>query len=249
MNAKPDHSVLNELRDEIALLRKEIHGFRKSSAVKFSPIWPENVITESDDRVYSGFLGLVSEELYEGMVDCPMRDQCHQAFMQFLKETGMYNAQSNYNPEIAKKYAEKLSFLKTTAPYQKCSQCFEETERLFEKQRHLTLSPGHLDQNFPEIDALSLIPTDEIVVSYIEPLANRHRFLIARILAEGATTFSELSKKTGLRSGNLIFHLKKLQESDCITQHHERGDYILTEKGLLLLNAYISVWQKINPPG
>ena len=249
MTEKPDHSVLNELRDEIALLRKEIHGFRKGSSVSASLIWPDNVSTASCDRIYSGPLGLAGEELSKGMVvSCPMCDTCHRAFMDFLEETGIFNTNSSHNPDISTKYAEKLSYLKTTAPYQKCSQCFEETERLFEQQRHLILSPAPLDQDFPKIEVLAHIPADEIVVSYIEPLANRHRFLIVCLLAEGPTTFSELSKKTGLRSGNLIFHLKKLQESDCITQHYERGDYILTQKGLLLLNAYVNIWQKFKPP-
>jgi len=249
MNEKPEHSVLKELRDEIALLRKDIHGFGKSPGVSSFPIWLDNVSNEFVDKIYSDSMEPVGEELHSGMVvSCPKHDQCHRAFMNFLEETGIYREDRSYNPENAPKYIEKLAYLKTTAPYQKCSQCFEEAERLFEKQKNLIFSSPFLDENFSEMKALGSIPAEEIVSSYIEPLANRHRFLIARILFEGATTFSALSKKTGLRSGNLIFHLKKLQESGCITQHHERGDYILTQKGLLLLNAYVSVWKKINHP-
>jgi predicted transcriptional regulator len=48
-------------------------------------------------------------------------------------------------------------------------------------------------------------------------------------------TFSSLSELTGLRGGNLLFHLQKLLDNDMILQRHERGDYMLTEKGYKLL--------------
>ena len=41
----------------------------------------------------------------------------------------------------------------------------------------------------------------------------------------------------GLRGGNLLFHLQKLQESRMIMQRKDRGDYMITEKGFATLIA------------
>ncbi|HNS24836.1 MAG TPA: ArsR family transcriptional regulator, partial [Methanobacteriaceae archaeon] len=49
--------------------------------------------------------------------------------------------------------------------------------------------------------------------------------------------FSQLSELTGLKGGNLLFHLQKLTETDMILQRHERGDYMITEKGYSVLMA------------
>jgi predicted transcriptional regulator len=54
-------------------------------------------------------------------------------------------------------------------------------------------------------------------------------------MASETRTFSTLSELTGLRGGNLLFHIQKLLETDLILQRHERGDYMITKKGFNLL--------------
>jgi predicted transcriptional regulator len=71
----------------------------------------------------------------------------------------------------------------------------------------------------------------------LEPLSNRQRLQILKATAVETKTFSELSELTGLRGGNLLFHLQKLLDSGMILQRHERGDYMITEKGFRLLNS------------
>ncbi|MDW7727389.1 MAG: hypothetical protein SCH70_09850 [Candidatus Methanoperedens sp.] len=50
-------------------------------------------------------------------------------------------------------------------------------------------------------------------------------------------TFSEFSEHTGLRGGNLLFHLQKLLDSGMILQRHGRRDYMATEKGYKVLRG------------
>jgi predicted transcriptional regulator len=52
-----------------------------------------------------------------------------------------------------------------------------------------------------------------------------------RSLGTGTKSFTELSRITGLRGGNLLFHLQKLTDSKLIGQKGERGDYFLTMRG------------------
>jgi predicted transcriptional regulator len=74
-----------------------------------------------------------------------------------------------------------------------------------------------------------------MVKSVLEPISNKQRLQILKSMASETMTFTALSELTGLRGGNLLFHIQKLLESDLILQRHERGDYMITEKGYNLL--------------
>ena len=50
-------------------------------------------------------------------------------------------------------------------------------------------------------------------------------------LLDQPKSYSMLSSITGLKGGNLLFHLGKLTSTNMIVQNQERGDYTLTEKG------------------
>jgi predicted transcriptional regulator len=60
-------------------------------------------------------------------------------------------------------------------------------------------------------------------------------------MASETRTFSSLSELTGLRGGNLLFHIQKLLENDLIIQRHDRGDYMITKKGFNLLLVLVDV--------
>jgi predicted transcriptional regulator len=47
---------------------------------------------------------------------------------------------------------------------------------------------------------------------------------------------------TGLRGGNLLFHIKKLADSGMILQRHERGDYVITDKGFKTITAITQLY-------
>ncbi|PKL71070.1 MAG: ArsR family transcriptional regulator, partial [Methanobacteriales archaeon HGW-Methanobacteriales-2] len=90
-------------------------------------------------------------------------------------------------------------------------------------------------------DDAPLTETEEkIVKNALEPLSNKQRLQILKSMVSETRTFSALSELTGLRGGNLLFHIQKLLKSELILQRHERGDYMITKKGfnlmLLLVN-------------
>jgi DNA-binding transcriptional ArsR family regulator len=72
---------------------------------------------------------------------------------------------------------------------------------------------------------------ERIVREVIDPLANPQRLEIMKSLMDQPQSYSILSHVTGLKGGNLLFHLQKLITSKMIVQGQERGDYTLTEKG------------------
>ena len=86
-----------------------------------------------------------------------------------------------------------------------------------------------------------------MVKDLLEPVANIQRFQILKALTVQTRTFSDISQLTGLRGGNLLFHIKKLTDSGMILQRHERGDYIITDKGFKTMTAISQLHQVLNP--
>jgi len=88
---------------------------------------------------------------------------------------------------------------------------------------------------FEKKQDICTICEETIVKNVLEPLSNKQRLQILKAMASETKTFSSLSQITGLKGGNLLFHIQKLLDSEMIIQRHERGDYMLTDKGYKLL--------------
>ncbi len=73
------------------------------------------------------------------------------------------------------------------------------------------------------------------------------RFQILTALMNQTRTFSEISQLTGLRGGNLLFHIKKLMDSGLILQRHERGDYIITDRGYKTMTGISRLQRSLSP--
>lgn len=87
----------------------------------------------------------------------------------------------------------------------------------------------------PGPEALRLLPEDrdlsEKAESLITPLASARRLEIMGLLSENEKTFSDISRKTGLRTGHLQFHLRILEKGSYIENDRKTKTYRLTEKG------------------
>ncbi|MDR3668506.1 MAG: winged helix-turn-helix domain-containing protein, partial [Ignavibacteriaceae bacterium] len=92
---------------------------------------------------------------------------------------------------------------------------------------------------------ISEIELNKLVSEICEPVANRQRLLMLKTLLEGSKNFSELSRLTGLRGGNLLFHLQKLLETGMVLQRCEHGDYIITRKGYSTLKGLSKIFSEI----
>lgn len=74
-----------------------------------------------------------------------------------------------------------------------------------------------------------------------DALSSAVRVQILKALYDDGKSFTELSKITKLRAGNLLFHLDKLQDKGLIRQREERGEYQITFKGYHLLNSMLEL--------
>lgn len=178
----------------------------------------------------------VERGLERGMVDpCEMRETCKSKFTEFLKDNADLIKSDSVSKEVIDEKKVELGEIRKSAPFDKCDICFSEVNSLFNKQLSLISSLQIYSTNEEERPDISTIPEEIMVKSVLEPLSNKQRLQILKSMASETKTFSALSELTGLRGGNLLFHIQKLLENDLILQRHERGDYMITNKGFNLL--------------
>ncbi|EKF84704.1 winged helix-turn-helix domain-containing protein [Methanobacterium formicicum] len=181
--------------------------------------------------------GDIEKGLENGMVNpCPMRDTCKSIFTDFLEDNSKNIRHGNISNEVITGKRDELSKIRKKASFDDCDICFKEVDSLFEKQLKLIGSLQIYNSNDEIKTEISAINEEEIVKSVLEPLSNKLRLQILKSMASETHSFSALSELTGLRGGNLLFHIQKLMESDLIIQRHERGDYMITKKGFNLIS-------------
>jgi len=239
---------IREVQSEIAGLRSELrrvieHANRQHVDTLLGGLRKEYAGVFIDQNLSDADQGLRERMIRE----CPMRERCYTAFYEFLRTSAEHIRDGEVSDEVVRSYRDRLAAMRKSGKFDSCSTCFTETNRLFEKQLELMRSLGIYRENRETSSSIADLPDEVLVGEILEPLANRHRFRIVQSLAAETRTFSDLSDLTGLRGGNLLFHLKKLQDGGMILQRHERGDYIITEKGYKTIEGIGTLYSTLQP--
>jgi DNA-binding transcriptional ArsR family regulator len=239
---------MRELKSEITGLRTELKRFIERANQQHV----DTVLTDLKKNYSELFTTHQVEnakaDLSAHMVaDCKMRDKCYEVFMDFLQNTSRHIKDGQVSDEIIQSYREQMKAMRSKGPYDRCDTCFSEVHRLFEKQIDLMQSLGIYAKAREAGETVPEIPDETIVKDLLEPVANIQRFQILRSLAIQTRTFSDISQLTGLRGGNLLFHIRKLTDSGMILQRHERGDYVITDKGFKTITAISQLYYLLNP--
>jgi predicted transcriptional regulator len=229
---------MRELKAEITGLRTELKRFIERANQQHV----DTVLTDLKKNYSELFTNHQVEnakaDLSAHMVgECKMRNKCYEVFMDFLQNTAQHIRDGEVSDEIIRSYREQMETMRSKGPYDRCDTCFTEVHRLFEKQVDLMQSLGIYAKAREAGETALEIPDEAVVKDLLEPVANIQRFQILRSLAVQTRTFSDISQMTGLRGGNLLFHIRKLSDSGMILQRHERGDYIITDKGYKTMTA------------
>ena len=184
----------------------------------------------------------VKTGLENGMVeDCEMRESCKSTFTSYLLNNEELILGDNVPSDIIEEKKDELVQIRKNAPFEFCDDCFSEVHTLFNKQLGLISSIKIYKTDNEKRSEISTLPDSLLVKTVLEPLSNKQRLQILKSLASETKTFSTLSELTGLRGGNLLFHIQKLLENDLIIQRHDRGDYMITRKGFNLLLILVDI--------
>lgn len=240
---------LHSIREEVASLRNEFSRFLQRANQQHI----EGMLGEMRKSFTKPMMDYLCEEASERMhtqmtQDCGMRDFCEKAFRDILQETAGLVGRNKIETEIIEMHRNRLDGLKKEAKTPNCNRCFSEASNLFEKQVKLMRSLQIYEDRDEGTKKLNIseIEPDILVSEVCEPIANKQRLIMLKALSGESKTFSELSRLTGLRGGNLLFHLQKLLETGMVLQRNERGDYIITRKGYSTLEGLSRIYSEIN---
>jgi len=229
---------IREIRRDLADLRREI-GTLVPSCQQSS----QSALSEMRRGVSGPLLRHQSFEisagLEENMVqDCRMHQTCHAFFTDLLlKNASLLRSRSEGDAtEQVNANRALLSEQQAKSPFPSCSICFSQAWQIIDHQVDL-LRSLRLYRDQPDRTDLEDLDGEILLRDILEPLSNRQRLQILKALSVRERSFSALSEITGLKGGNLLFHLDRLSQSGLILQRHERGDYLISERGYSLLVA------------
>lgn len=199
-------------------------------------------------------LGYATEEIDSGLEsrmvkDCHMKAACKSLFSDLLKGNLGQIREGRISEEAVEAARTRMKQMREKAPYPQCKNCFSEAARLFDRQIDLMRSLRVYRDGDITRGSIKDLPEDLAVTQILEPLSNKQRLQMLKALSTETRTFSALSALTGLRGGNLLFHLQKLLDGGMILQRHERGDYMITEKGFKALRAVSDLYSDLGGNG
>lgn len=231
-----DGSEIYDTRAKLEAIHRDIKRLIEKSNQEYLDMMLTNMKEDIINSISTYIVEDIDGGLERNMVNpCPMRDTCKSRFTKFLGDNAGLIKEENVTKETIKKKREELNAIRETAPYDKCEVCFSEVGSLFDKQLNLIGSMEIYSNNEENKTEIASIPEETMVKKVLEPVSNKQRLQILKSMAAETKTFTALSELTGLRGGNLLFHIQKLQDNDMIIQRHERGDYMITKKGYNLL--------------
>ncbi len=180
--------------------------------------------------------------------DCEKSDLCKPAFLNLLQEMALLLLEDRVTEDSLLDLRDRFNGLKELAVTENCDACVKSASRLFDKQMELIRSFNRSAVEEPgSVTSMPLSSiSDDVVTEICEPLANKQRLAILRLVNSEAKSFSEISKSTGLRGGNLLFHIQKLIDTGMILQRTERGDYMITKKGYMTLKVMAELYDKLS---
>lgn len=244
-----------EIKKQLAEVRSDL----KRYAERMNQQYVELLLAASRKEVISALQAYVVEDVAEGLdvhmvKNCEMRVACRKKLGDVLTAGAGLLRQDGVSEEEVEEVRSVLKRIRQNAPYNKCDGCLNEASRLFGKEVSLMQSLQIYSSKEDRRASITGLPEEDFVSDVLDPLANKARLQILKALYVETKTFSALSELTGLRGGNLLFHLQKLLDTGMIIQKHEGGEYLITEKGYTVLNkinevhAVLSAGQVPSPP-
>lgn len=232
-----------EIKSKLSNIHTDLKRFFEQS----NRLHHESIVSGIQRDFSNVILGHVGEDIEDGLErnmirNCEMRDSCKSIFTGFLQKNTSLIKQSSVDEGIISKNQSELQEMKNNAPKKQCDKCFLEVSNLFRKQILLMRSLQIYDTKEETKNDITVIPEEFILSDILEPLSNMQRLQILKAVSAQTKTFSDFSSLTGLRGGNLLFHLKKLLDSGMILQRHERGDYMITDKGYKTLRGINDIY-------
>ncbi|MDQ1276118.1 MAG: hypothetical protein QG610_1693 [Euryarchaeota archaeon] len=253
--SQPESPIISEEKEvvEVKAIREklsEMHSDIKKVMEFTSKLRLETALESSRHEYSNALLSHLFEDIDTGLErnmvkKCPEKQKCTSAFTSLLQQNAQLIKKNSVDDKSISDNRKKLEELRCGAPYSKCEKCFSEVSSLLVRQVNLMRSMRIYANNQEQKPDISALKTSAVMSEILEPVSNPQRLEILRAVAFETKSFSAFSELTGLRGGNLLFHLQKLTESGLLLQQHERGDYMITEKGFRILQGLNEIYSSL----
>lgn len=244
-NVSVNFDDIIEIKNELSKLNNRLNQFIEKSNQQHVETVLNEIKKKYSDIFYNDIVNESRTCLENNLIsDCELKNKCLNSFLGILNNSAENIKENAVSKDKIANIKENLEKLKEKLPHEKCKTCYSETTKLFEKQLELMKNLGIYSEN-AEKDLKLEVSEEELINSILEPISNKHRLLILKSLVSETKTFSDISKITGLKAGNLLFHLKKLQDSEMVMQRSDRGDYMITKRGIDVLNGIFGIYKNI----
>jgi len=233
------------LHEEITGLRSELNRFRSEVAGSQTNSLFNEFKNQCAVEILNGSLENAYEIIGNEEKECPMRTQCIPHLVNFFEELADYTRKGQVTDENIEKMRRNFDKVKDLAPFDHCPNCIQRAKGYFDQQVGMLQTIGvYRNESDMHLQVQDL--HEEQVSNLIgDPLSSAVRIQILKALYDEGRSFTELSKITKLRGGNLLFHLEKLQNRGMIRQRGERGEYQISVQGYEILNSIAELVGKI----
>ena len=241
-------SELSDIRLKLSDIHNDIRSFINSSNHQHLDSVVQNLKDDYSGVIVHHLMEDAGKDLEKNMVKkCEMRGDCKTLLSNVLQKNAGLIGKRHIKESSIEENRLELKKLRTMVPYDKCDICFAEASDIMSRQVTLMRSMKIYETNKEKMQGLSQLPPEIVVDDILEPLCHQKRFDILKAISGETRSFSSLSSLTGLRGGNLLFHLQKLVEKGMIIQRHERGDYMITGKGFKVMVGVSNIYSALNP--
>ena len=240
-------SEFSEIKSKLFDIHNDMRSFIEQANQQHLETVLQHLKKDHSNTIANHLAEEVRTGLSKNMVrKCERREECTSIFTELLDKNTDMIRKNRISEKSIDSNRQKLEEVKSILPYKKCSTCYSELTDLFSKQVNLMHSMNIYDENREHGKDMNSLPIQAVVDDILEPVCHQKRMEILRAVYTETRTFSSLSEITGLRGGNLLFHLQKLSDSGLIMQRHERGDYMITARGFRIMEGISKIYDSLN---
>src|SRR5208282_3887943 len=227
--------ALRELKQEVGGLKAEL-GRIEGVILKERLSAVEEALSQNRLLQYADLLNEEASEDIDRLLnsDCEKRAKCHEHFKEQLAEN-LLIVKSRGSKEALADLDAKISQIGNQAEKAKgtqCESCQTKFQKKLKREKRAFQTIVLVEKTNDDNRNQEVIDVPFIVENLLEPLASPVRLKLLISLYEGKKNFSKLSQIMELKGGHLIFHVKKLLDAKLIAQEDNKGDYIITPKGV-----------------
>ncbi|MCD4820535.1 MAG: winged helix-turn-helix domain-containing protein [Methanococcoides sp.] len=233
------------LHEEITGLRSDLNRFRSEVAGSQTNSLFNEFKNQCAVEILNGSLENAYEIIGNEEKECPMHTQCIPHLVNFFEELAEYTRKGQVTDENIEKMRGNFDKVKELAPFDHCPNCIQRARGYFDQQVGMLQTIGVYRNESDMYLQVQDLHEEQVSNLIGDPLSSSVRIQILKALYDEGRSFTELSKLTKLRGGNLLFHLEKLQNRGMIRQRGERGEYQISVQGYEILNSIAELVGKI----